>query len=336
LLHKRQNTFKENIQKMEQISQSSLGKKEFKDIELIEIRERIKKVTGFKFDEESLGLNEEIKGMREFQRLQAPLPHFLTEKEKKVYTKLLKDLITNIKTLKDEIFNIESKMINDLKDMKTGRLQGHLLDKKSKEYSNLESCYISLVIKLIQAEEAYKSLINNIEMEKRVAKESIETVIENRSEQEIKRKFNFLDMQKMMLAGKKDQLSKELENVARVRVEYSKKEEEWRKRREEHRKMMLHFIHECQERINLLNIKIEEYQKQLLSIEQKLLKEKNQKMKEICSNTKKELEVCLLYCVADFICNLLNIMKSICRCCSLTRSHNFLKKMIPSKKQQSY
>jgi hypothetical protein len=236
-----------------------------------EIRRKIKESTGFDYDEIMLGLKDEPKGMREFQRLQSPMPSHLTEREQALYQKLFRDLSNDIQLIKDEIFNVENRLRECIDLIESGKLQGQELTEKNKKRITLESQHVALILRLSQAEDAYKSLRNNIERQKFSSdlKQSIgrddnksgapdqkpeeELVQEDDEAQLLTKAAELISEKKRSISQQKLQFVEEQELARQVNESYKKEAEEWRRKRLEHRNVMMECINACQVCISINN-----------------------------------------------------------------------------------
>jgi len=262
-----------------------------------EIRQRIKESTGFDYDEVILGLKDEPRGLREFERLQTPLPSFLSEGERSVYSKLFRDLIREIDHIKEEVFAVE-RSIRESSSSRDEVVNG--MKDRNKQRMNLESQHVSLILRLSQAEDAYRSLMNSLERGRITPEKTENDAVRSTPDKEQvsprnhhSSKSNALQEFKKVVEQKKASFIAEQEKAKLLCEETKKEEDEWRKKREEHRQHMVKFTVECQGRIDQVNQQIEKYQKQLIESERRMISEQPSKLLDVRKKGKEQLELML-------------------------------------------
>ncbi len=291
------------------------------------IRRRIKESTGFDYEEVILGglksgpygHNTELTDTKSDKSIEqsttAPLPLFVSESERLIYSQLFQDIIRDIDNIKSEIFRVERALMefgsvtpNNSNSSSSNSNSANVATERTRRKKLLESKHVSLILQLSQAEEAYRSLMDKLE------KGRTQSLADSASEQSEKMsttldvesspvhqstpdahtvRSTVLEEFKKVVEEQKASFLAEQEKAKVLVDELRREDDMWRLRREQHRNDMVEFTVACQSRINELNREIETYQRQLIEAEQRMLNERNHLIRDVRRKTKETLEVCV-------------------------------------------
>lgn len=293
------------------------------------IRRRIKESTGFDYEEVILGglksgpygHNTELTDTKSDNRIEqsttAPLPSFVSESERLIYSQLFQDITRDIDNIKSEIFRVERALMefgnvtpnnSNSSSSTNSSNSANVATERTRRKKLLESKHVSLILQLSQAEEAYRSLMEKLE------KGRTQSLADSASEQSEKVpttpdaesspvhqstpdahtvRSTVLEEFKKVVEEQKASFLAEQEKAKVLVDELRREDDMWRLRREQHRNDMVEFTVACQSRINELNREIETYQRQLIEAEQRMLNERNHLIRDVRRKTKETLEVCV-------------------------------------------